>query len=129
MIAVALPDIIDDFDRASAPRLARHRRTCLALAASAGRREARRPRWPPGLSSAAWRSFGLASLGAALAPSLAFLIGFRTLQAVSGALVFPNGAGLIRELVPAERRGGAFGIGGGSIALAAALGPLSAGRS
>ncbi len=71
--------------------------------------------------------FGVASLGAALAPSLAFLIVFRVLQAVSGAVVFPNGAGLIRELVPADRRGGAFGIVGGSIALAAGLGPLIGG--
>ncbi len=56
-----------------------------------------------------------------------FLIGFRVAQAVSGAVVFPNGAGLIRELIPADRRGGAFGIVGGSIALAAGLGPLIGG--
>jgi DHA2 family methylenomycin A resistance protein-like MFS transporter len=37
--------------------------------------------------------------------------------------VFPNGIGLIRELVPAGRRGQALGLVGGAIALAAGLGP------
>jgi len=67
--------------------------------------------------------FGLASLGAAVAPSLALLIAFRVSQAVAGAVVLPNSIGLIRESIAAERRGRAFGIVGGSLALAAGLGP------
>lgn len=67
--------------------------------------------------------FGLASLVAAVAPNLRVLIWFRVLQAVAGALIVPNGAALVRELVPAERRGGRFGLIGAAVALAAALGP------
>ena len=128
MIAVALPDIVDDFDTTigTVGWLVTSYLLALAVvqpvAGKLGDRHGRRGFVLGGLAI-----FGLASLGAALAPSLAFLIGFRVLQAVSGAVVFPNGAGLIRELVPAERRGGAFGIVGGSIALAAGLGPLIGG--
>jgi len=128
MIAVALPRIIDDFDTTvgTAGWLVTSYLLALAVvqpvAGKLGDRHGRRAFIIGGLAV-----FGLASLGAALAPSLPFLIGFRVAQAVSGAVVFPNGAGLIRELVPADRRGGAFGIVGGSIALAAGLGPLLGG--
>jgi EmrB/QacA subfamily drug resistance transporter len=128
MIAVALPDIVDDFDTTvgTVGWLVTSYLLALAVvqpvAGKLGDRHGRRGFVIGGLAV-----FGLASLGAALAPSLAFLIVFRVLQAVSGAVVFPNGAGLIRELVPADRRGGAFGIVGGSIALAAGLGPLIGG--
>lgn len=128
MIAVALPRIIDDFDTTvgTAGWLVTSYLLALAVvqpvAGKLGDRHGRRAFIIGGLVV-----FGVASLGAALAPSLPFLIGFRVAQAVSGAVVFPNGAGLIRELVPADRRGGAFGIVGGSIALAAGLGPLLGG--
>ena len=128
MIAVALPDIVDDFDTTigTVGWLVTSYLLALAVvqpvAGKLGDRHGRRGFVLGGLAV-----FGLASLGAALAPSLGFLIAFRVLQAVSGAVVFPNGAGLIRELVPADRRGGAFGIVGGSIALAAGLGPLIGG--
>ena len=49
-------------------------------------------------------------------------MGFRVLQAVAGALIIPNGAALIRALVPAQRRGGRFRL-IRAVALAAALGP------
>ncbi len=128
MIAVALPDIVDGFDSSigTVGWLVTSYLLALAVvqpvAGKLGDRHGRRPFVIGGLLV-----FGIASLGAALAPSLAFLIGFRVAQAVSGAVVFPNGAGLIRELIPADRRGGAFGIVGGSIALAAGLGPLIGG--
>jgi len=128
MIAVALPRIVDDFDTTigTAGWLVTSYLLALAVvqpvAGKLGDRHGRRMFVIGGLAV-----FGLASLGAALAPSLPILIGFRVAQAVSGAVVFPNGAGLIRELVTADRRGGAFGIVGGSIALAAGLGPLLGG--
>jgi len=128
MIAVALPDIVNDFDSSigTVGWLVTSYLLALAVvqpvAGKLGDRHGRRPFIIGGLAV-----FGVASLGAALAPSLPFLIGFRVAQAVSGAVVFPNGAGLIRELIPADRRGGAFGIVGGSIALAAGLGPLIGG--
>ncbi len=128
MIAVALPDIVDGFHTSigTVGWLVTSYLLALAVvqpvAGKLGDRHGRRGFVLGGLAV-----FGLASLGAGLAPSLPFLIGFRVMQAVSGAVVFPNGAGLIRELVPAGRRGGAFGIVGGSIALAAGLGPLIGG--
>lgn len=128
MIAVALPVIVDDFDTTIGTAGWLVTTYLLALAAvqpvagKLGDRHGRRPFVIGGLAV-----FGLASLGAALAPSLAVLIVFRVAQAVSGAVVFPNGAGLIRELVPATRRGGAFGIVSAGIAVAAGLGPLIGG--
>lgn len=67
--------------------------------------------------------FAVASAGCAFAPSLPVLILFRTQQALAGALSFPNGAAMIREGVPEERRGSAFGVIGLSTGLAAASGP------
>ena len=128
MIAVALPRIVDDFDTSvgTVGWLVTSYLLALAVvqpvAGKLGDRHGRRGFILGGLAV-----FGLASLGAALSPSLGFLIGFRVAQAVSGAVVFPNGAGLIRELVADHRRGGAFGIVGGSVALAAGLGPLLGG--
>src|SRR3954447_17011480 len=128
MIAVALPDIVDGFDTTigTVGWLVTTYLLALAVvqpvAGKLGDRHGRRGFVLGGLAI-----FGLASLGAAAAPGLTFLIVFRVLQAVSGGVVFPNGAGLIRELVPADRRGGAFGIIGGSVALAAGLGPLLGG--
>jgi MFS family permease len=50
----------------------------------------------------------LATIGAALAPSLEVLIAFRVLQGVAGA-VFPLSFGIVRDQLPTERVG--FGIG------------------
>jgi EmrB/QacA subfamily drug resistance transporter len=69
----------------------------------------------------AW--FGLASAACALAPNLAVLVLFRTMQAVAGALTFPNGAAMVRQAVPRERRATAFGVVGMMTAMAAAIGP------
>jgi EmrB/QacA subfamily drug resistance transporter len=71
--------------------------------------------------------FGVASLGAALAPSLPLLIFFRVQQALAGAVALPNGAALVREVVPAERRAGSFGLIGAAASTAASLGPPLAG--
>ncbi|MCA9878102.1 MAG: MFS transporter, partial [Thermomicrobiales bacterium] len=67
--------------------------------------------------------FAIASAGCAFAPSLPVLILFRTQQALAGALTFPSGAAMIREAVPEERRGQAFGVIGMATGLAAASGP------
>ncbi len=69
----------------------------------------------------AW--FGIASAGCAFAPSLEWLIVFRTQQALAGTLSFPNGAAMVREAVPAERRATAFGTIGLATGMAAGLGP------
>ena len=67
--------------------------------------------------------FGLASLVAALAPSVEVLIAARTAQAVTGASAIPNATALVRTLVPTAARGRAFGLIGAGIGVAAALGP------
>jgi EmrB/QacA subfamily drug resistance transporter len=67
--------------------------------------------------------FGVASLGAALAPNLAVLIFFRVQQAVAAAVALPNGFALVREVVPAGRRASRFGMIGAATAFAAAAGP------
>jgi len=67
--------------------------------------------------------FGIASAGCAFAPNLLVLILFRTQQGLAGALSFPNGTAMVREAVPAARRGSAFGAIGLATGLAAASGP------
>ncbi|HUG64373.1 MAG TPA: MFS transporter, partial [Gaiellaceae bacterium] len=122
MIAVAIPDIARDFgDAGSATWLVSGYLIVMAslqpLAGKLGDRFGRRPLILGGLG---WFA---ASLGAALAPNLLVLIAFRLQQAVAGALAFPNAIALVRELLPVERRGAAFGTLGSAIALAAAAGP------
>jgi EmrB/QacA subfamily drug resistance transporter len=124
MVAVALPDVVGDLGStlaASAWLVSGYLIAQAALQPLAGKlgdRFGRRPLILFGLAS-----FGLVSLGAALSPTLAVLIVFRVLQAIAGALVLPNALGVIRECLPMERRGRAFGTLGSAIGLAAAAGP------
>jgi len=69
----------------------------------------------------AW--FAAASVGCAFAPNLVSLIVFRAMQALAGAMSFPNGAAMVREGVPEARRGAAFGMIGLATGIAAASGP------
>ena len=124
MIAVALPDIVEDLEvsLASSAWLVSGYLIAQAslqpLAGKLGDRFGRRPLILGGLGS-----FAVVSLGAALAPTLGVLIACRILQAVTGAMVFPNAFALVRELLPERRRGAAFGMLGSAIGLAAAAGP------
>ena len=128
MIAVALPQIIQEFetDVAGAGWLVTAYLITMAslqpVAGKLGDRLGRRPLILGGVAC-----FGLASIAAALASSLPALLVFRVLQAVTGAIALPNGAALLREVIPAERRAGRFGLVGAAIALAAAVGPLVGG--
>jgi EmrB/QacA subfamily drug resistance transporter len=124
MIAVALPHVIREFgaDLASAGWLVTaYLITMASLQPVAGKLGDRLGRRRLILGGVAY--FGLASLGAATATSLSGLLFFRVQQAIAGAIALPNGAALVRELVPANRRGGRFGLVGAAIALAAAAGP------
>ena len=67
--------------------------------------------------------FAFASIGAALAPSLYWLLAFRIQQAIAGAIALPNGTAIMRQVVPAEQRGRRFGLVGAAVTLAAAAGP------
>ena len=124
MIAVALPGIADDLaaDAAAASWLVTAYLIAMAslqpVAGRLGDRLGRRRLILGGLVG-----FGLASLGATVATSLPLLIVCRVAQAVSGAVVLPNGDALLREIVPDERRAGRFGMIGSAIGLAAAVGP------
>jgi MFS family permease len=128
MIAVALPHLIEDFDTqlTSVGWLVTGYLIAMAslqpVAGNLGDRVGRRPLVLAGL---AW--FAVASLGAGLAPSLPLLIVFRIQQALAGALVFPNGIALLRELAPPGGLGRRLGLIMGMLPLAAALGPLLAG--
>ncbi len=71
--------------------------------------------------------FGLASLGAGVAPSAEVVIGFRIVQGVGGGIIFPLAVAVITDAFPPERTmraiGNTYGIG----AVATALGPLFGG--
>jgi MFS family permease len=71
--------------------------------------------------------FTLASIGCALAPSEGALIAVRAIQGLVGAVMVPQGFGLIRDMFPPRDVGKAFGVFGPSIGLATILGPIVAG--
>lgn len=124
MIAVALPHVMREFgaDVASAGWLVTAYLIAMAsLQPVAGKLGDRLGRRRLVLGGVAY--FGLASLGAAVASSLTMLLFFRVQQAIAGAIALPNGAALVREVVPVERRASRFGAIGAAIALAAAAGP------
>jgi EmrB/QacA subfamily drug resistance transporter len=128
MIAVALPHLTIDLGTdafASAWLVTTYLIIMAALqpvAGTLGDRFGRRSLMLGGVAA-----FGLASLGAACATSLPALIALRALQAVAGALAFPNGVALLRERIPVERRAGRSGMVGAAVAGAAAVGPALGG--
>ncbi len=128
MIAVALPQIIDDFDTdlETAAWLVTGYLIVLAalqpVTGKLGDRLGRRRLMLVGLVA-----FAAVSLGASLAPSLGVLIVFRLLQAVTIALTLPNYVAFLRAVLPADRRAAGFGMLGSAIGIAAGLGPLLGG--
>lgn len=124
MIAVGLPRIIDGFEitiPAAGWLITGYLISMAAmqpLAGKLGDRFGRRRIILIGLVA-----FGGASLLAAFAPNYQTLLAARFLQALAGASSMPNGAALIREIVPAERRGRGFGMVGVFAGVAAASGP------
>ncbi len=124
MIAVVLPDIQGAFDTsvtATAWLVTIYLITMAVGQPIGGRLGDQLGRRPVYLVGLAW--FAVASIGCALAPGLGWLIAFRVQQAMAGTLIFPTGAALVREAIPAERRGLAFGMIGLSASVAAASGP------
>ena len=71
--------------------------------------------------------FGVTSLLCALAPTIGFLVAFRALQGVSGALLTPSSLALIVATFPAKERGPAIGTWTAWGMIAGALSPLIAG--
>src|SRR3954453_21840804 len=71
--------------------------------------------------------FTLASAACALAPSPDVLIVTRVLQGGFGALLIPQGLGVIKNVFPPKEMGGAFAAFGPVMGLAAIAGPILAG--
>lgn len=67
--------------------------------------------------------FGVASLLAAAAPSLEFLVASRALQGAGAALLVPQSLAIIAASFPREARGAAIGLWAGASAVTTALGP------
>ncbi|GAB2826356.1 DHA2 family efflux MFS transporter permease subunit [Actinocorallia aurea] len=67
--------------------------------------------------------FTVASLAAALSPSIEVLIALRTLQGVAAAMAMANGTALIAAAVPKERLSQSMGIYLGALGAAPLLGP------
>ncbi len=67
--------------------------------------------------------FTLASLACGLAPGMGWLIGFRAVQGLGGALMMPNTLSIIANVFAAEERGKAMGFWGGVSGISLALGP------
>lgn len=71
--------------------------------------------------------FTLMSLLCAVAPGPAWLVAFRVLQGLCGAVLIPQGLGLIKAAFPAEKLGAAFAAFGPVMGLSAVCGPILAG--
>lgn len=71
--------------------------------------------------------FVAASIACGFAPTAPALIGARVLQGLFGAVMVPQGFGLIRDLFPPREIGKAFGALGPVIGLSTILGPIIAG--
>src|SRR5215475_6195702 len=94
----------------------------LLTGAALGDRFGRRRLFAIGLSI-----FTLASAVAAMAPNIGTLVAARAVQGLGGAVVMPLTLTLLASVVPAERRGVAFGIWGATGGLGVALGPVIGG--
>jgi len=94
----------------------------IITAAALGDRYGRRRVFTVGLAV-----FTLASAGCALAPSIGWLLGARTVQGIGAAAVMPLSLTILTAAYPAERRGAIVGIWGGLGGLAVAGGPLIGG--
>jgi EmrB/QacA subfamily drug resistance transporter len=71
--------------------------------------------------------FTTTSVACALATSPEMLISFRVLQGALGAVLVPQGLGVIKSVFPAEQLGKAFSAFGPVIGLSAVCGPILAG--
>jgi EmrB/QacA subfamily drug resistance transporter len=71
--------------------------------------------------------FSFASLGCAVAPSLAWLLAARALQGAGAALLMPNSLAILSGAFTGEARGRAIGTWAAAGALAGALGPIIGG--
>ena len=71
--------------------------------------------------------FTAASIACGLAPSTGWLVAARLIQGLAGAMMIPQGLGVIREVFPADEILKAFGLFGPVMGSAALLGPIIGG--
>ncbi|MFN2322787.1 MAG: DHA2 family efflux MFS transporter permease subunit [Trueperaceae bacterium] len=70
-----------------------------------------------------YAAYGLGSLACALAPDVATLIAFRTVQGVGSAALTALGLAIVTDVFPSGERGRALGINGAVISVGIVLGP------
>jgi len=125
MVAVALPDIRDDFSlgHGAVAWLISGYLIAMAVAQPLGGRlgdqigRVRVYRW--GLIA-----FLALALALPFSPNFFVLVSLRVAQAAAGAVLIPNGMALLRTHAPPEQLGRLNGINGAVLSLAAATGPL-----
>ena len=125
MLAVALPEIRDDFSLSHAEIGWLVSAYLIAMAVAqpiAGRLSDRLGRMR--VLRVSLLAFLALSLAAGAAPNFALLVAFRTGQALMGAAIIPTGMAMIRDSVPVRRLGQSNGITGSLLSLSAAAGPL-----
>ncbi len=71
--------------------------------------------------------FTAGSVLCGLAPSVYWLIGFRVVQAIGGAMVFALGMAIVTEAFPPQERGKALGITGTVVSVGIVVGPTLGG--
>jgi EmrB/QacA subfamily drug resistance transporter len=125
MVAVALPDIRDEFSlsHGAVAWLVSAYLIAMAVVQPLGGRlgdQIGRARvYRTGLIA-----FGVLSVITPFSPNFAVLVTLRVLQAVAGAVLMPNAMALIRMNAPPNQLGRLSGINGGVLSFAAAVGPL-----
>ncbi len=125
MLAVALPEIRDDFGvgHGAIAWLVSAYLIAMAVAQPIGGRigdQLGRAR----VFRAGLVAFLALSIAAAVAPTFELLLVLRTGQALVGAAVIPNGMAMLRESVPSHRLGQSSGFTGSALSFSAAIGPL-----
>lgn len=71
--------------------------------------------------------FALTSLAIGLSPGIGWVIGFRVLQGLFGAMLQPTALALLRAAFPAEKLNMAIGVWGASFGVSTAAGPVVGG--
>jgi len=71
--------------------------------------------------------FTIGSVLCGLAPSVYWLIGFRVVQAVGGAMIMALGMAIVTESFPPSERGRALGLTGSMVSIGIVLGPTLGG--
>ncbi len=128
MIAVALPDVAEDFDIATGT--AGTLVTIYLVVMLVGQPTMGRViDLVGGRRALFWALGGFTALSAVtpLAGTFPLLVAGRALQAAFGAALMPSAQALLRSLTPPERRGRSFGLLGSFIGTGAATGPVIGG--